>query len=174
VRGSDPRGPRRRSRDRPPAVRRARAGGVLPERPRLRRLVPHLPLRRGGSSGRRASGPALSRGGPDPDGAWSVVRAAPGLGLLADMSERFPTARGAIMGLYSVFLAIGQIVGSLIGGYAAEWHGIDGLLVATMLLLLIALLPLAQLRRQEYLLDEEHPELAPQTAAQEAPPGAPA
>ena len=34
------------------------------------------------------------------------------LGLLADISERFPTDRGAIMGLYSVFLAIGQITGS--------------------------------------------------------------
>ena len=31
------------------------------------------------------------------------------LGLLADMSERFPGDRGAIMGLYSVFLALGQI-----------------------------------------------------------------
>ena len=38
------------------------------------------------------------------------------LGLLADISERFPADRGAIMGLYSVFLAIGQIIGSLIGG----------------------------------------------------------
>ena len=47
------------------------------------------------------------------------------LGLLADMSEAFPTDRGAIMGLYSVFLGLGQIVGSLIGGYAAEWRGID-------------------------------------------------
>jgi MFS family permease len=96
------------------------------------------------------------------------------VGLLADMSERFPTDRGAIMGLYSVFLAIGQIVGSLIGGYAAEWHGVDGLLIATTLLLIVALLPLAQLRRQEYLLDQEHPELAPQTAVQEAGPAAPA
>ena len=72
------------------------------------------------------------------------------LGLLADISERFPTDRGAIMGLYSVFLAVGQIIGSLIGGVAAEWIGIDGLLVATFALLLIALLPLAQLRRQEH------------------------
>ncbi len=72
------------------------------------------------------------------------------LGLLADISERFPTDRGAIMGLYSVFLAVGQIIGSLIGGVAAEWGGIDGLLVATFGLLLIALLPLAQLRRQEH------------------------
>jgi MFS family permease len=72
------------------------------------------------------------------------------LGLLADISERFPTDRGAIMGLYSVFLAVGQITGSLIGGFAAEWRGIDGLLIGTFGLLLIALIPLAQLRRQEH------------------------
>lgn len=72
------------------------------------------------------------------------------LGLLADISERFPADRGAIMGLYSVFLAIGQIGGSLIGGIAADWRGIDGLLVATLGLLLLALLPLAQLRRHEH------------------------
>ena len=53
------------------------------------------------------------------------------LGLLADISERFPADRGAIMGLYSVFLAIGQIIGSLIGGFAADWRGIDGMLIAT-------------------------------------------
>ena len=35
------------------------------------------------------------------------------------------------MGLYSVFLAIGQIIGALIGGFAAEAAGIDGMLVAT-------------------------------------------
>ena len=72
------------------------------------------------------------------------------LGLLADVSERFPTDRGAIMGLYSVFLAIGQIVGSLIGGIAADLRGIDGMLVATLVLLGIALLPLANLRKQEH------------------------
>jgi MFS family permease len=71
------------------------------------------------------------------------------LGLLADISERFPTDRGAIMGLYSVFLAIGQIVGALIGGIAADWRGIDGMLIATVVLLVIALIPLAQLRRGE-------------------------
>jgi MFS family permease len=81
------------------------------------------------------------------------------LGLLADMSERFPSDRGAIMGLYSVFLAVGQIIGSLIGGVAADMHGIDGLLVATIALLLVALLPLALLRRQEHQLAMEHPEL---------------
>ena len=71
------------------------------------------------------------------------------LGLLADISERFPNDRGAIMGLYSVFLAIGQIIGALIGGFAADARGIDGMLIATVALLLVALLPLAQLRRDE-------------------------
>jgi MFS family permease len=71
------------------------------------------------------------------------------LGLLADISERFPHDRGAIMGLYSVFLAVGQIAGALIGGFAADARGIDGMLIATVALLGVALLPLAQLRRDE-------------------------
>jgi len=81
------------------------------------------------------------------------------LGLLADISERFPSDRGAIMGLYSVFLGIGQIVGSLIGGAAANWLGIDGLLFATVVLLLVALVPLAFLRREEH--EVSGPESAP-------------
>jgi MFS family permease len=72
------------------------------------------------------------------------------VGLLADVSERFPADRGAIMGLYSVFLAVGQISGSLIGGVAATWGGIDGLFLGTLVLLLVALGPLAQLRRHEH------------------------
>lgn len=75
------------------------------------------------------------------------------LGLLADMSERFPNDRGAIMGLYSVFLAIGQIIGAVIGGFAAEARGIDGMLIATAVLLAVALVPLAQLRRDEETID---------------------
>ena len=76
------------------------------------------------------------------------------IGLLADMSERFPSDRGAIMGLYSVFLALGQITGSLIGGVAADWRGIDGMFIATLALLGIAVVPLARLRAQEHLLDQ--------------------
>ena len=72
------------------------------------------------------------------------------LGLLADVSERYPTDRGAIMGLYSVFLAIGQIIGAVIGGAAADIGGIDAMFVATLILLGIALIPLAQLRRDEH------------------------
>jgi MFS family permease len=72
------------------------------------------------------------------------------LGLLADISERFPHDRGAIMGLYSVFLAIGQITGSVIGGFTAAWRGIDGMLIATAVLLALALIPLRHLRTQEH------------------------
>ena len=92
------------------------------------------------------------------------------LGLLADMSERFPSDRGAIMGLYSVFLAVGQITGSLIGGVAADTYGIDGLLVATLVLLLAALGPLALLRRQEHQLAIEHPELEIEPSVAQARP----
>ena len=72
------------------------------------------------------------------------------LGLLADMSEAFPADRGAIMGLYSVFLAVGQIVGSFIGAQAARAAGIDGILAATMVLLAVALIPLGRLRPFEH------------------------
>ncbi|HET9615146.1 MAG TPA: MFS transporter [Candidatus Limnocylindrales bacterium] len=72
------------------------------------------------------------------------------LGLLADMSEAYPSDRGAIMGLYSVFLAVGQIVGAFIGAQAAHSAGIDGILAATLVLLAIALVPLGRLRPFEH------------------------
>jgi len=72
------------------------------------------------------------------------------LGMLADISETHPLDRGAIMGLYSVFLGLGQIVGSLSTGTAADWLGIDGLLAASVILLIVALLPLRWLRGSEH------------------------
>lgn len=72
------------------------------------------------------------------------------VGLLADVSEAFPGDRGAIMGLYSVFLGVGQIGGALLGGIAAQWQGMDGLLIGTGVLLALALIPLRQLRAAEH------------------------
>jgi len=74
------------------------------------------------------------------------------VGLLADVSEQFPGDRGAIMGLYSVFLGLGQIGGALVGGVVAEWQGMDGLLVGTGVILAVALIPLWRLRRVEHYL----------------------
>jgi MFS family permease len=82
------------------------------------------------------------------------------LGLLADLSEPYPHDRGAIMGLYSVFLAVGQILGSLVGGAAAEARGIDGLLLATLALLVVAVLPLWRLRAFEHRAGVVEPEVA--------------
>jgi MFS family permease len=73
------------------------------------------------------------------------------LGMLADISETHPADRGAIMGLYSIFLGLGQIIGSVASGSAADWLGIDGLLVASVVLLVVALLPLRRLRDSEHL-----------------------
>jgi len=74
------------------------------------------------------------------------------VGLLADVSEQFPGDRGAIMGLYSVFLGLGQIGGAILGGVAAEWRGMDGLLLGTGVVLGLALIPLARLRKVEHYL----------------------
>jgi predicted MFS family arabinose efflux permease len=68
------------------------------------------------------------------------------------------------MGLYSVFLAIGQITGSLIGGFAADWRGIDGMLIATAGLLAIAFIPLSRLRAQEHEIDIGTPASQPGSA----------
>lgn len=74
------------------------------------------------------------------------------IGLLADVTEAYPHDRGAIMGLYSVFLGIGQITGSLIGGVAANALGFDGILGASVVLLVIAVVPLMRLRQFEHFL----------------------
>lgn len=73
------------------------------------------------------------------------------LGLLADISESHPADRGAIMGLYSVFLGLGQIIGALASGTAADVAGIDGLLMASLALLVVAVLPIHRLRESEHL-----------------------
>jgi MFS family permease len=71
------------------------------------------------------------------------------LGLLADVSEGFEEDRSALMGLYSVFLGLGQVMGAVIGGVAASWKGIDGLVVATVGLLAVGIAALVNLRGHE-------------------------
>jgi MFS family permease len=72
------------------------------------------------------------------------------IGLLADVTEAYPDDRGAIMGLYSVFLGLGQIIGSIAGGWAAQIAGLDGIFVTSFVLLAVALGPLTHLRRYEH------------------------
>ena len=81
--------------------------GILGRRRARGRRAGRQPLGRPAAG--RGRSPAVVAAG---FGLFVLAGATPAaLGLLADISERFPTDRGAIMGLYSVFLAIGQIIG---------------------------------------------------------------
>jgi predicted MFS family arabinose efflux permease len=80
------------------------------------------------------------------------------------VSEGFEEDRSAIMGLYSVFLGVGQVIGAIVGGIAATWKGIDGLVVATALLLAVGLAALVNLRSREGVVPESRPEPTPGTA----------
>ena len=71
------------------------------------------------------------------------------LTYLADVTEDYAADRGSIMGLYSVFLGIGQLVGTSLGGYFADWNGVDGLLLLSAILGGITAISLLKLRRQE-------------------------
>lgn len=94
----------------------------------------------------------LALGGIAAVGLFVMAGATPAaLGLLADMSEAHPADRGAIMGLYSVFLGVGQIIGALASGFAGDLAGIDGLLYASVILIIVAILPVHRLRASEHL-----------------------
>jgi MFS family permease len=71
------------------------------------------------------------------------------LTYLADVTEKYAADRGSIMGLYSVFLGIGQLVGTSLGGYFADWNGIDGLLLLSAIFGAITVVSLRSLRRLE-------------------------
>src|SRR6266702_6422065 len=71
------------------------------------------------------------------------------LAYLADISEEATKDRGLLMGLYSVFLGLGQLLGNGLGGIFAHSWGFDGLIYLTVLLACVALGPLFVLFRQE-------------------------
>jgi MFS family permease len=71
------------------------------------------------------------------------------LAYLADITEDYVHDRGAIMGLYSVFLGVGQFIGASLGGPFADWRGMDGIVLVTALLGIIAAVTVALLARSE-------------------------
>jgi MFS family permease len=68
------------------------------------------------------------------------------LAYLADITETQNTDRGAIMGLYSVFLGLGQFLGASLGGIFVDWRGADGMVLATALLGVFAAVLVSRLR----------------------------
>ena len=71
------------------------------------------------------------------------------LAYLADISEVAAKDRGLLMGLYSVFLGLGQLLGNGMGGVFAQAWGFDGLIFLTAILAFIALISLLLLFRFE-------------------------
>lgn len=71
------------------------------------------------------------------------------LTYLADVTEDMAGDRGTVMGLYSVFMGIGQIVGTTLGGFFANWAEIDGLLLLSAILGAVTVATLLTLRKQE-------------------------
>jgi predicted MFS family arabinose efflux permease len=71
------------------------------------------------------------------------------LTYLADVTESYREDRGSIMGLYSVFLGVGQFIGTAVGGRFADWGGVDGILILSAILGVVTLYTLLNLRRQE-------------------------
>lgn len=97
-----------------------------------------------------------------PDSAFYPLMAAFAIGILimsgfapaalvylAGLTEAHSTDRGSIMGLYSVFLGVGQLIGTAVGGRFATWNGIDGLLLLSAILGVITTVTVVVLRRQE-------------------------
>jgi MFS family permease len=71
------------------------------------------------------------------------------LAHLADITLGHAETRGAIMGLYSVFLGLGQLLGASLGGPFVDWLGADGMILSTALLGAIAGVLLWRLRGGE-------------------------
>lgn len=71
------------------------------------------------------------------------------LGYLADISEDYLEDRGAIMGLYSVLLGVGQLIGGGLGGPFAQRWGMDGVILLTALFGLVAMVTVLRLYQIE-------------------------
>lgn len=71
------------------------------------------------------------------------------LAYLADISEDAAKDRGLLMGLYSIFLGLGQLLGNGLGGVFAKIWGFDGLIYLTAILACVVLVSLLVLFQQE-------------------------
>ena len=71
------------------------------------------------------------------------------LAYLADITETRTSSRGAIMGLYSVFLGFGQFLGISIGGIFIDQAGADGMALCTGLFGVFAAILVIRLRTHE-------------------------
>src|SRR5579864_798033 len=71
------------------------------------------------------------------------------LAYLAEIAEERAEDRGSVMGVYSVLLSIGQLLGGALAAPFAERMGINGLILLTGLLCLVALFTIMLLGQSE-------------------------
>ena len=71
------------------------------------------------------------------------------LAYLAEIAEERAEDRGSVMGVYSVLLSVGQLLGGALAAPFAERMGINGLIVLTGLLCLVALFTVMLLGQSE-------------------------
>ena len=68
---------------------------------------------------------------------------------LADITDAHEESRGGAMGLYSLLLGLGQLIGAGLGApFAARWQ-MDGVLAVTALLATIALIGVSRMRLRD-------------------------
>ena len=73
---------------------------------------------------------------------------------MASIAETIPGKRGAVMGLYSVLLGVGQLVGVFIGGLFVDWEGFDGLMIYSFILGVISLGSVIYMRSHKHDIDD--------------------
>jgi MFS family permease len=71
------------------------------------------------------------------------------LAYLAEIAEEHAEDRGSVMGVYSVLLSVGQLLGGALAAPFADRMGINGLIVLTGLLCLVALFTVMLLGQSE-------------------------
>jgi MFS family permease len=69
---------------------------------------------------------------------------------MAAIAETQPGKRGAVMGLYSVVMGIGQLLGASIGGLSVDLGGFYGLMIFSTALCLISLVSVLYMRNQGF------------------------
>jgi|GEM_PF-264069 len=69
---------------------------------------------------------------------------------LAAISETLPGKRGAVMGLYSVLLGVGQLMGTWLGGVFVDLGGFYGLMIYSAVLGVISLMSVLYMRSHNH------------------------
>jgi predicted MFS family arabinose efflux permease len=69
---------------------------------------------------------------------------------MSALADTLPYQRGAVMGLYSVVLAVGQLLGSVVGGFFVDLGGFYGLMTFSTIMGCISLVSVLYIRNHKH------------------------